>query len=597
MNIESISTVAEGWTAELKEFLNNLDLSAVATLLGHSDTSLIRTKIEALDVFLVDDLPFRAGSRDWLEEARQNVLDRLSRRATASDRCSGRGDLEPGGAPCSLPHRLDDGTVFELYGLYTPALESLLAAEPDLRNAFQRTAPPRDFSGPAVLVSPLRITTIQTELLSKLQARVPWQPIPSVLRADCTMSFARLVLLHEIGHHVLPARGTRLSEALASLFADVCSLEDDRLLHCLLAWYVIPYVYSGYQLLQHGREHVPLLSSTLRQAFNSEASRININVGKAFDEEAVRRGIDFTFGHIHTRGGPPTVFLSFVGLFDGGKPFSVSTTPVSGGASRTAQFSVAGRILGHRHGGAADFQSAVEGVLEEIFRHETWMRECRQEAATFRGRVAASPGDEQKPWRDGDATTIAERIKYLEGVSEELLPPADLNDVKRRCREAIGLGAAILSLDSTSAMEYEAALSDPECGYSTAKTSVACLVAGARSPADVVPTLVGLLSSPSETARLAIICTLDDDWECRAGLVAKNLLGNVLPKLEREFEASVSSSIRVAVLNLLATLYKNDDQTCAREALQRLRCGFTPEEDARVRTLFSIKGLEKPPLE
>ncbi len=478
MRINAIATTHHDWPAVLCDLASSLRLGSIACLIGRREDDL-RRWTEGVDVFLVDDLPPSVGEPDWLEA----LLEEARRRTRQ----------EPGGPETRRAHRgwpepSKDGTIHDYLGLYTPSLAAFLSREPDLQAAFRKAGIADPPDQPAILLSPARIASVTTKLRAELLTLVPGMAIPKVLARDRTLDFARIVLYHEIGHHVFRADTTALGEALADFFAEHCLDEEARLLHALYSLYLQPYPYSGYQVLSYGRRWLPGLHETAARAFADRTSSLVFAVGTCEEESEALRSIDPAGRHLLCHGAPPAVIVALFGLLlgrggkrqkpplsaaelaaiegllddtddllDAGQPPESSRFVEEAKAVAAPTYSTAARLFTSRD----SLEELVRFVLDEIVRSEGEMRDALAEASALRRLLETSPGLREAPWRGNGNTSHDQRLEALEISGQAFLPPVSLTEVANRCGTALAVGVALTAIDSTPSAEYEASLRNP----------------------------------------------------------------------------------------------------------------------------------------
>ncbi len=186
--------------------------------------------------------------------------------------------------------------VVDCYGIYTQSLKKWLdnycsnksncgitRAMLDLQEKLRNNP---DLDGPAVLLSPENIKTIQP-MVANNRDRTVRELLTIKLQPD--MQFLKMVFLHELGHHVFKAPGRNLSEAMANWFA-YCFLNCNEkvLLQEKTSSQERPYqMYLGLLSLLHGGSHSTIFADIKLQWPLPASAEI---VG-AFEQGALNNGL------------------------------------------------------------------------------------------------------------------------------------------------------------------------------------------------------------------------------------------------------------------------------------------------------------------
>lgn len=596
MRIQAIATTHQDWPAVLCDFATALDPGPIAGLIDRRENEL-RERIEGVDVFLVDDLPPSVGVPDWLEALLEEARRRIRQDPAGP---------ETRRALRSWPGPSEDGTIHDYLGLYTPSLAAFLSREAALCVAFRKAgiADPPDH--PAILLSPERISSMTTELIAELLALAPGMATPNVLARDRTLDFARIVLYHEIGHHVFRADTTALGEALADLFAEHCLDEESRLLHALYSLHLQPYPYSGYQVLTHGRRWLPDLHETAARAFADRSSSLAFAVGTCGDEADALRSVDLAGRHLLCHGASPAVLIAFVGLAwssdskrqkpplsaaqlaaiealldDTDEALDAAQLP---DASRFAKLAKA--ITPPTHSTAARLftsrdthEMLIRFVLDEIVNSEAEMRDALAEASALTRLLDASPGLREAPWPEDAHTSHGQRLDALGSSGRKCLPPGSLAEVAGRCETALAVGVALTAIDATPSDHHAAALRRPDCEFDDAQLAIRCFVAHHGISKESILALLAFTTSGNENVCLFALDELDTA-EARRIVVDDGLLEEMFSRYAEMFRSSSVSAVRRRVLNALARGFSGRAGDEAKEAFVLLKGELTQEEES-----------------
>lgn len=161
----------------------------------------------------------------------------------------------------SRPIQLTGGGVVEPLGIYAPRARTFAKNAPLLPEWKSKYSPDKDTPGgkktledllppevkdePAIFICPELLFNLPCELADALLHGEP-HPDPS---RNWTELFLRMTILHEIGHHLLPAPASAsviVSEALANAFCASLLEKDERPWLFAKAWLLQPSVYLGW---------------------------------------------------------------------------------------------------------------------------------------------------------------------------------------------------------------------------------------------------------------------------------------------------------------------------------------------------------------